>query len=451
MRDAPMARRKRGRRLLRDEEGAITVFGLFIFTTMAVVGGIAIDVTHLYAARTQLQVTADAAAHGALYARDTLPAVEAKEAALALVEGAMPAARFGTVVADADIEFGSVDPATGAFAADPDARGAVRVTAARLRATGNAAPSFLFRMVGRRDFDVRAQSVFVTHRPPCLREGFVAQGVVDMQSNNEFWNGFCIHSNSHVEVNSNNVFEDGTVVSMPDTSDLVLPNSGFETNIGLEAALRSGAYAIRLLNDLAPPAADPRLPLIDRIGTFGSDVMPDYITASAILQPQADNSGKVSPGDFTPGHIHHLRCKKNSGSVTFEPGLYSDIVVVAPCALSFNNGAVLENAVFATWATEASSVSATSGFQVGRDDSCAADGGAQIVTMGGMSFPADLRMYGGQLVAGGDIDFAANADGIEGASMIAGGRIDGTSNMAMGFCGTGMEDNLEATYFRLAG
>ena len=41
------------------------------------------------------------------------------------------------------------------------------------------------------------------------------------------------------------------------------------------------------------------------------------------------------------------------------------------------------------------------------------------------------------------------AEGIEGASMIAGGLISGTSNMSMGFCGKSVE-GYEAEYFRLA-
>ena len=59
--------------------------------------------------------------------------------------------------------------------------------------------------------------------------------------------------------------------------------------------------------------------------------------------------------------------------------------------------------------------------------------------------------FGGQILALGDILFTANADGIEGASFVAGGNVEGTSNMTMGFCGNGMEDNFEAEYFRLAG
>ena len=50
-----------------------------------------------------------------------------------------------------------------------------------------------------------------------------------------------------------------------------------------------------------------------------------------------------------------------------------------------------------------------------------------------------------QPVAAPSPEGEANADGIVGASVVAGGGISGTSNRARGFCGTGVKD-----YFRLA-
>ena len=90
-------------------------------------------------------------------------------------------------------------------------------------------------------------------------------------------------------------------------------------------------------------------------------------------------------------------------------------------------------------------------FRIGRNDGCAPGGGAQLLTMGGVEFAAAMEIYGGQVIAKGDITFTANAYGVQGASLISGGTLSGTSNMAMGFCGGGgMEDNFEAEYFRLA-
>ena len=129
--------------------------------------------------------------------------------------------------------------------------------------------------------------------------------------------------------------------------------------------------------------------------------------------------------------------------------MLENIVLATNCKVQFGQGVTLENSIIATTNTGDKSITAASGLQVGRNDNCATDGGAQMLTMGGMDFPADLKAYGGQLIAMKDINFAANANGIEGASFISGGRIDGTSNMTMGFCGNGMEDNFAALYFRM--
>ena len=85
----------------------------------------------------------------------------------------------------------------------------------------------------------------------------LAEDVVEIQSNNSYFNGFCIHSNSWVEVNNNNFFEPGTIVSMPDMDDLVVPNDGLdeEKNEGLVDALREGKYRICLVNARFDPGS----------------------------------------------------------------------------------------------------------------------------------------------------------------------------------------------------
>ena len=101
--------------------------------------------------------------------------------------------------------------------------------------------------------------------------------------------------------------------------------------------------------------------------------------------------------------------------------------------------------------TAVAAIDGASGVVLGRDDNCAPGGGVQIVTMGGVNFPAQLHVYGSQIIAMGNIDFEANANGIHGVSMVAGGEIDSTSNMDMGFCnGAGLENRFEAEYFRMA-
>ena len=91
-----------------------------------------------------------------------------------------------------------------------------------------------------------------------------------------------------------------------------------------------------------------------------------------------------------------------------------------------------------------------SGSTFGADDDCAPGGGAQVITLGGMRFPCGLGIFGSQLLAQGDVEFAARADGIQGASIVAGGEIDATSNSTMALCNNGMEGNFELPYFRMA-
>ncbi|MEZ5722095.1 MAG: hypothetical protein R3D59_10870 [Paracoccaceae bacterium] len=121
------------------------------------------------------------------------------------------------------------------------------------------------------------------------------------------------------------------------------------------------------------------------------------------------------------------------------------------CEMKFGEGVILRNTVIVNESTSDKSFNTASGLQIGDDDDCATGGGAQLVTRGGVSIPAQLSMFGGQILAAGDISFEAEADGIQGASIVSGGRIEGSSGATMGFCnGAGMENNFEAEYFRLA-
>ena len=74
-------------RFLASENGTMTVGGLIFTVMILAVGGLAVDVSNAINQRAQLQVTADATAHDALYTRNytlTATADDAKTAALAL-------------------------------------------------------------------------------------------------------------------------------------------------------------------------------------------------------------------------------------------------------------------------------------------------------------------------------------------------------------------------------
>ncbi len=422
-------------RFLRTEDGGMTALGLMLLLCALTFSGLAMDVAFAYKTRTELQIASDAAAHAALYTRELGSLDDARTAALDLVEKQLPSAVYGTVLTADDIQFGTFDETAEVFTPDNSQRGAVMVNTSRFASKNNAAPAFLLNLVGMESWDIQTGSVFSTYRPSCLREGFVAQGRVDMQSNNDFENGFCIHSATHVEFNNNNTFESGTIVSMPNPNDLV---GSFTSNTGLEEALRDASYRLRIVDRIDD--------IIDGLYNADDQYLPDYINNKTPITLKAKDVDAASLKKF---RIHHVTCNGNQ-KLTLSMATLRSMVILTSCKVSFGGGIVLEDVVIATSNTDASSVTSSANTSVGLDDNCVEGGGAQIVTKGGMNFPAKLNLFGGQLLAKGDIEFAANADGLEGASIVAGGEIDGTSNAKMGFCGSGMEDNFEADYFRLS-
>lgn len=435
----------------REESGAATILALFFLLIFIVMGGIAIDFNRAIADRTHLQVTADTAAHAALYAREDNSAEEASTIALQTIDNMLPASGFGaSAIISSDVVFGNWNNDTLAFTAAASSRDAVKVTAQMAQDRGNASRNMLLNIVGRDTFDIGVESVYTTYYPPCFTEGFVAEDVVEIQSNNAYFDGFCIHSNSYVSVNQNNFFEPGTVVSMPNLELLDMPNSGFARNEGLEAALREGEYRIRILAQLPE--------IIDSFWTGEAEHLPDNISPGAVFNvPQGqvklrngqDAGYTITPFHMEPYSVNRLNCG-SSDKITMEAGTYTDMLFVTDCEVKFAQGVILEDSLVATTHTGDKSLNSPSDLTIGRDDACAAGGGATLMTLGGFDAAASMNSFGGQIIALGSIQFAANADGIMGASFVAGGRIDGTSNMNMGFCeNQGMEHAYRAPYFRM--
>jgi Flp pilus assembly protein TadG len=456
-----------------DEDGAMTAGGLIFMTIFLAVGGLALDVSNAISNRTQLQLTADATAHAALYARNytlTADANDARAAALALGDVNMPQSFYGEVLTPGDIQFGVWDRASRTFTPDETSRSAVRVRTHRDEEGENPVGTFLLKFAGFDAFNVRTASVFETYVPDCLREGFVAEHMVDIQSNNTYRNGFCIHSNDVVSMNNNNYFEQGTVVSMPDSSRLDMPPAGYRSNEGLVQALRYGAFQIRLINALSEvpsgPFATGSQAMWNYIQLATRDGQLDYLTgaprqvtivngrpapagaSSDAVQAGRDLLDRDGASALRPNAVNFVYCSSTSTQLQIRQVL-NNVLIITNCQVSFGSGGALENGLIATLSTNRSSITGSSDTRIGRIDDCAAGGGAQLVSLGGMNFAAGISIHGGQLIALREISFAANGDGLRGTSIISGDTVSGTSNMQMGLCGTGMEDNLSLDYFRM--
>jgi hypothetical protein len=454
------------------EDGGMTGGGLIFIVIFLAVGGLAVDMSNAINFRAQLQMTADSTAHDALYERNvalTSTPDDARDVALALGEQNMNEDYHGQVLTGADIEFGVWNAAASSFTVNENSRTAVRVTTHRDSAGENEVATYLLKFAGFDSWDLRTSAVFETYQPPCLKEGFVAENMVDIQSNNSYFTGFCIHSNDVVSLNSNNYFEAGTIVSMPDTSDLQMPASGLETNIGLSDALRYGAMQIRLINALKAVSSSwstGKSNMWDFLQLAARDGQIDYITGTpreiTVVngQPKNSTSGdnnaeatkslKDRNGNsvLRANAVNYVYCSSSSTSLDIDRTV-TNLIMITNCKISFGSAGALENGLFATLSTDAKSITGSSSTRIGVKDSCAAGGGGQLVSLGGMNFASGIGINGGQLIALKEIAFAANGDGLKGTSIISGDTVSGTSNMTMGLCGTGMEDNLKLPYFRM--
>lgn len=453
--------RTSGRSLVEDTEGSMTVLGLFLFLASGILGAIALDVTSLYAKRTHLQVAADQAAHAALY---NLAVVgknddEAKAAAIDIVKATLPLAKNGVTIAPEDIQFGEYVVSTGEFIADDDGTGAVRVTTAVTNARENPASSFLFRLIGKDSFEIYASSTFAIYNPDCLNEGFVANDIVDMQNQNFFGAGICVHSNSEVQLQTNNEFQNGSTVSMPGGAATVnVPGDKIDEVEGLANALEDDEIDLRVMSrieNMIYQYENPQGTEFPNPDVSGDEIgWPSYITDRAVV-----DKGKVDQieaSDLAAGGMYFVDCAQPSKGLTItgDSGSIRDVVIVTPCDVSFGNGSSVQNARIISLSDSASSFKAPSGLSLGAmgSDGCESDG-AQLVSMGGMSFAANFSAYGSQIISMGDIKFAATPskpNDFKGVAMVANGEIDMASHVnAEAGCGDGADDPIKASYFRM--
>ncbi len=431
-------------RFLRQDDGALTAFGLFLTIAMICVGGLAIDVANAIKVRTHLQVAADSAAHAAIVAREHKTEAEAKAIAVSVAQVSLPSANFGDTIRASDIQFGAWDSATETFTVIPGSDDAVMVSTQRLQDRNNPMATYFLKFVGLWSMDIVSQSVFETYYPTCYREGMVADLRLDIQSNNRYREGYCLHSNSHIEMNSNNEFENNVIVSMPQETDLVIPASGWSSNTGLSEAIRSGSYHIRILQRI-----DDIIGGYDDIGNVAY-YRPDYFDLPLATTNVSVNT-QLDAGNWQSGEVHTASCSGNQRLRIRSGAVLQHGVIETNCRVVIGAGAVLEDVLIISESTDLRAIDGAADVRLGAADGCSPGGGVQIVTKGGVRFTANLQMFGVQILAADMIDFEANGNGVFGVSMVSGGEIDSTSNMDMGFCdGVGLENRFEAEYFRMA-
>lgn len=430
------------------DEGSMTIFGLFIFLSTVFLGGLVIDISRLQTMTVLMQNTADSAALAAMSSRvfNTTPIATAS--ALSNADANMPRTVFGQAVLATDVEWGTWNEQTQIFTPSPTRTSAVRVTVRQVESRGNAFRNTVLRLLGFPTFDVARFAVASGRSRKCLREGFVSQSTIDIQSNNTFLPGFCIHSNAGVNISSGGVFT-GTSVTMPNPAlksaggGLQLPGSGLTSNVGLQEALGADQYELYTLTHME------RIIESLRSSPSSSAFLPDYIKNTTPLYLA---SRQVRSGDLLRGRIYTaMDCASNEKITIRDSSIVQEVILITNCQVQFGPGVVWESSILASTNRDPDvAVVGASGMRLGVADGCAANGGSQILSLGGVNFSAAMTVYGGQILARGNVNFSASGNGVRGISIVAGGTLRGTSGMIMSSCNElGLERNILIPYVQL--
>ena len=428
---------------LLKEDGFVSVWNVMIVMTMLAIGGFAIDHSRVVAEQTRLQVAADAAAHAAawdLVDFDPDGDIDAQLAAARDAGMVYAAANLGdgrpSSILGPDIEFGFWDDAAKAFTKSSSNVDAVRVTSYRVSSRSDPLPTTYLGLVGLKSFDLAKDSVFQLQLPACAMDGITACNKVELSSGNKFDSCYCVHGNQGVELNNGNIFEPCVTVSMANLSTLV---GSTASNPGLDEALRQTSYCP------AEATSAGITETIDNLTSCKEEITKNMCGAGTV--DLKNNRVDLNPGMLTENAYHEVGCKNKQ--LFLDPGTYENAIIHTDCAVQFRGGVILENVVIISESTDKAAFGSprgnTGGVQIGKDDDCAPGGDALLITPGGMSFAAGITLSGGQLIAGGDVEFSAQGSGVDGGQITAGGSVVSTSNIHFGPCG--YNDNVLGTLY----
>ena len=276
-------------RLQREERGGTAIMVGLLLPVLFGFAAFAIDGSHLYAQKTMLQNTADAAARAAIYELPTL--ANARSRAIEIAELNMPPAAYGDVVVATDVESGFWSDGTFTVTNAPGAN-SVRVIARR------DVPLTAAAIFGMTTSEVNAKAIALLTNVPgydaCvlaleqIETGIVVDGNVDiilptctLMANSEAVDAFVVNGNS-AYIEAFTIVTVGGLVAHEDTLNLTVePITG------------------------AKPATDPYA---------------DLPTSFSGLTAQSCPSDKCKDMTIQPGLYSNQMTF--TGNVTLAPGLY---------------------------------------------------------------------------------------------------------------------------------
>lgn len=443
-------------RFWRDQSGAGTAFSVFLLVTCAALGGLALDFSNAWRHREVLKTTADVAAQAGVIALAEGEAPEAAQsAALAALDFNTPEAEYGRIVVDAETDVVPLHYDSDSNSLSPE--GPINAVSVLVRRTGvldNAVPTYLLRLVGRRDWEIGGQSVaaLVPTRRCNATDGIFAAGAVTLSQPGSVSAGFCIHSQDRVALPQGGNFRTGAGLSMPDLArceglcrEAVPPGDdrvAFETNLILAdpAALIDAVFEAFADPFVASPveqeffASRPLAADLSALDEVGVDL--DGLTTGTLVTLSLEQFSRLR--QVPEGLIYRVKCAggpRSGGQADSQPAsqtgnppgsrpgsleiwdggngsVLRNLAVVTDCGLHFAASARVEGALFlsarSSGRTSRPAVTADAGARFGNPDRrCDARLRSTLMIKGDAALPADFIASNADLVATGDLRVAA--------------------------------------------
>jgi hypothetical protein len=454
-------------RFAHDEDGAGTVFGLFLFMVIVILGGVALDSSNAWRNSTHLNASADTASHaGAVALANGGDIDDVRAMAQVAATTNMPAQRYGFVVGNAidNIQLMHFDTDTRELSST-GTMNAVVVDLGQTATNANAVRTYFLRLMGVNSWDVTGRSIAVYDASAeCNNtDGIYAEDEVSLSSQNSVGSGFCVHSQHAVWLPQQNSFGPGSMVSMPNLDDckskcdpaanpginpmainMILPDFGeyientYDSFDAGSSSLKSAWFAqkgltsinwtqnVKPLKDAGVVAKNTNLDIGDVV-----DMTWDQFHAMPALPS---------------GLVYNVDCPNNGNSaktrLTFDAttGVMHDAALLTDCSIRFDDGAEILGSLVVT-IREQSTATVTSGSSVTVADPtqhCINSDRTTIMSLGKVSVPAEFVMSNVTLVADDDVNIAsATSSGVvsRGLSIYSSGKVSLSSQHTLEVCG----------------
>jgi Flp pilus assembly protein TadG len=468
-------------RFWKNEKGSMTALSVVGIVGCCVVGGLALDASNLYRQKEHLVLAADSAAQAGIVALangKTGPEIQA--AALAAAEMNAPASLFGRVTNGVqDIQLVRFDPSSRLVVnGTPNA---VKVTLHRNQSVDNPVKTALLRLVGISEFEMSVSSVAHYGQPGrCTSsDGIYAKGQVTMTSGNRIGKNYCVHSQTAVWLPQQNMFDDGSGVSMPNMAmckgkcvDIANPGiekAAFTMNLNLPSVadhvtkvardmraasspLKTQFFANKTLATSLTPLSDARIMSVAATRNLAKGSV-------VTLTPNQFNDLMFNTaGNIPRGLVYDVDCRdrgngpatsitigttKNRKDATLTSTTLEtirDVALISDCGFDVGANARVDNSLLITTRISSSSViNADEGSVIGDPlKNCDLNRKVYVMTMSGVSVNSNFTASNVALIVNGNINVAAtsNSSNVEhnGTSMHAEGSIQIPSSHIFNSC-----------------